>query len=475
MKKLRELFIVLSGLLVMGTTGFAQGLDRPIEFDHFVKPQMAEDFYVESMSKNEGDLSQLDYSSGRSWRIWCVIEDTPIVPLPGSIDRSVKLKFGEEALVLEWKRQRNGEGALKNWLKIETIQKDTGWVQASNMQLASWCLQTEAGVGRKALVVRNLERGAPINEDLPESQLYHNPGVKRSDRMDGHTAGRFRVLYIMKESQKAWLVSNSPKLESSSDLRGWIPKTNMVEWQRRVAYGPEFNTAVNNRFQSDREIFFFETRSDASRYMRTGDSDKSSNKTEILPNGGELIPDIPAFPFIGKSTLDANDPLRELLLITGSSMEINQTDIEIREKIKVFKKKLQNVHVYFIVDATASMKRYYSDIAEAIYEYTDWADRWNSGRNVNMEVGFGVYRDYADAPQGNDVETVTRRRFNQSMKDNIDKMDCSSKNPKTPEAVYNGILQNIENFNVDPNASNVFVIIGDEGNHENDPPRTFSI
>ena len=85
-----------------------------------------------------------------------------------------------------------------------------------------------------------------------------------------------------------------------------------------------------------------------------------------------------------------------------------------------------------------------------------------------MEVGFGVYRDYADAPDERDTQFVPRRRFDEDLRDAIIEMDCSSKNPKTPEAVYNGILENIESFDIDPQASNVIILIGDEGNHADD-------
>ena len=470
-KKTTQLLVCLCGLLVLGgNSGMAQvvPLDRPVEFDDLVTPKLAEQFYVESSSQNEGNLDALDFSSGRPWKIWCVIEDTPIVSSPETTDPIDRLAFGVGVQALELEYLTNGEGAGKNWLKIQTFEGVTGWVPARNMQLASWCLKTPQGVGRKALVVRNLERGTPVNTGLPESQLYTNPNVKLRDKKDGHTAGRFRILYILKESEKSWLVSNSARISTASDIRGWIPKTNMVEWERRLAFAPEFNSDVNVRFEDDREIPFFESRADAEFYMRTGNSSESSNSMDILPEDGEAIPNIPAFPFLGKSSLDANDPIRKLLLITGSSMTIDSEEIEIIRKVRKYRDKLKNVHIYFIVDATASMKRYYPKIAEAINKFSTFAQDWNEGQNVAIQVGFGVYRDYADAPNGRDVETITRRLFTQNMKDNISNIDCFSKNPKTPEAVYNGIIENIKNFKVDPEASNVFVIIGDEGNHSND-------
>ena len=86
-KKTTQLLVCLCGLVVFGNNnGMAQVayLERPVEFDDFVTPELAEQFYVESPSQSERNLNTLDFSSGRTWKVWCVIEDTPVLPSPGT-------------------------------------------------------------------------------------------------------------------------------------------------------------------------------------------------------------------------------------------------------------------------------------------------------------------------------------------------------------------------------------------------------
>ena len=466
-----RLLLFVSFFWPFGVVAYAQNepLDRPDVLDYFVTPAIEEEFYNIAEDSEEGDLNQLSRRSGHVWKVWCIQEGTPVVSSPGTTNRIGFLSFGKEVVVIELARRANSSGAQKNWLKILMRDGTTGWVRSSAMQISSWCLQTKTGVGRKGLMVPNLENGEQTNPDLSPTQLYSHPRVRRSDKINGKTAGRFRVLYILQETENAWLVSNSAKLVGggggTSSIRGWVPKSNMVEWDRRVAYGPAFSSTINDHFPDDKSIPLFGTRDDATHYFVHGDAQNTQGSIKILPPDGEQIPVVPAFPFIGKSTSNSDDPVRELLFVTGSSMTVSEDEIDTRLRIQALRNKLQKIHVYFIVDATASMRRYYEGIAKAINDFNAWSNTWNSGTDATMEVGFGVYRDYADAPNGRDTEFVPRQRFNQDLRDAIINMDCSSKNPKTPEAVYNGILKNIKSFDIDPQASNVIILIGDEGNH----------
>ena len=465
-----RLFLCVSLLWPFGKVAFAQNdpLDRPDALDYFVTPAIEDDFYNIAEDAEEGDLNQLSRRSGHVWKVWCVQHDTPVLSSPGTTNRIDRLSFGTEVVVTDLTQKTNSSGNQKNWLKIVLRNGKTGWVRSSAMQISSWCLQTKTGVGRKGLVVPNLEYGEQTNPDLSPTQLYSHPAVRRNDKINGKTAGRFRVLYILQESEKAWLVSNSAKLVGggggTSSILGWVPKSYMVEWDRRVAFGPAFSRRINNQFPNDKSIPLFETRPDAAHYFTRGEAKNTRGSINILPPNGEQIPVVPAFPFIGKSSVDSNDPIRELLIVEGSSMDVDEDEIDTRIRVQNLRNKLQNIHVYFIVDATASMKRYYPGIADAINEFNAWSNTWNSGTDVTMEVGFGVYRDYADAPK-RDTEFVQRERFNDDMRESISKMDCSSKNPKRPEAVYHGILQNLDSLNIDNEASNVIILIGDEGNH----------
>ena len=301
-----RLFLYVSFFWPLGEVAYAQNepLDRPDDLDYFVTPTIEGQFYNIAEESQEGDLSKLSRRSGHVWKVWCVQEGTPVVSSPGTTNRIGFLPFGKEVVVTDLAQRANSSGAQKNWLKIVMRDGTAGWVRSSAMQISSWCLQTKTGVGRKGLMVPNLENGAQTNPDLSPTQLYSHPKVRRSDKINGKTAGRFRVLYILQETEKAWLVSNSAKLVGggggTSSIRGWVPKSNMVEWDRRVAYGPAFSNHVNNQFPSDKSIPLFGTRRDAAHYFTQGELQNTQGSINILPPNGEQIPVVPAFPFIGK-------------------------------------------------------------------------------------------------------------------------------------------------------------------------------
>ena len=47
----------------------------------------------------------------------------------------------------------------------------------------------------------------------------------------------------------------------------------------------------------------------------------------------------------------------------------------------------------------------------------------------------------------------------------IQNIECKSKGTNRPEAVYQGILENLASWYPNPQETNIVVLIGDEGNH----------
>ena len=50
----------------------------------------------------------------------------------------------------------------------------------------------------------------------------------------------------------------------------------------------------------------------------------------------------------------------------------------------------------------------------------------------------------------------------------IQSIECKSKGTNRPEAVYQGILENLSSWFPDPQETNIVILIGDEGNHITD-------
>ena len=450
-------------------------LSRPKAFCEFISKPV-ETRYYRLTYDDTSNFEELDRNSGFNWQVWCTEEGAPIFDDPNNPNKIGALSFRETLVVHDLDFVQYDGPGKENWLLVRKTSSmvPDGWVRASSVLLSPWALETRGGIGRKALVVPTLAEGKIINDGLPKSQIYNNPNAARQHAIFGLTAGRFRVLYIMKESDDAYLLSTSPTLDNSSaaaTLLGWMPKGYTQEWDKRLAYAPSQTASVIAQV-SDGQIPLFNDLRTTQAYVKTcykgPDSDQ---RTMAFPTSERLhIPNVPAFPFIGESSRDAEDPIREILTITGTSMNPSDAIDRIKKDIEQLEQQISKINLFFIVDATASMKNYYPAIAQSILKVNELASQnLSDQQQVTVKVGFGVYRDYLDGTDA--VRTLPLQSFDSNRKDEILAVQeyCTSKNPKHSEAVYNGILENLNAWSPKKEESNVVILIGDEGNHPVDP------
>jgi hypothetical protein len=175
---------------------------------------------------------------------------------------------------------------------------------------------------------------------------------------------------------------------------------------------------------------------------------------------------MPRWPDIGKTRITGQRE-REVLMITGTSMIPKNAEAlqKARQEFDLLKRKISNVNLIFVLDATSSMRRYYSNIAQSIEQICEMTKEWD-GDVVNLEVSLGFYRDYADDAKSWQVEP--KQEYSQRISDIISGQTCYSVDPDRSEAVYQGIIKTLELSGVGKEESNIVVLIGDDGNHEND-------
>lgn len=465
-------FVLLATLAGFQSHGKAQDiqiLKRPEVFTDFMSNEDAQRFYDVSLNPGK-NLEELP-SSGKPWNIWCVEEDAPLFATTGAQRVLGNLRFKEKLQVTKTEVKSTGNGTFEHWIQVVRGEINpsqiAGWVRASSVILSPWALKTSGKIGRKVLVVPGLNPNSTRNAGLPEMQIYRHYRLRVSDAIPGNVAKKFRILYILRESDSAFLLASAETLEggsSKSSIKGWMPKDKVSEWERRLAYGPAYGPDAN-RIYADKNIPLFKNKNDCQKYLNSCDKSASTMSLKIAQT--ERVPMVPAFPCVGQSSADPNDPVREILKITGFSMNVNSDALKIKRELEKLQEQLSKIHIYFIVDATASMSKYYAAIAKAIEKLNRQFKDLNSDEGTSLEVGFSVYRDYLDLQQA--AEANSRQVYDETLASVIRDVPCESKNPKPSEAVYNGILKNLTDFNVDPNASNIVILIGDEGNHEIDP------
>jgi len=462
MKNLALLGLLMMMHSIVWSQNSSNSLARPMEFDGFVSDDIAAEYF------NGGDLSRLTYTTGKTWKVVCSQKSTPVLQEPKVSSELSELQpsidFREQAIVTKVK---------KDWLQIKTRNSENepiGWVHSSNFLLSPYALKTSGGVGRKALVVPNLENQSNTETELTRTQLYSHPNLGYNDVLNGRRAGLFRVLYVYKETSNCMLLGVTPTIEEGSAgsvLLGWMPKQYLTEWNRRVAYGPVYGEF--EEVDVGTEIPFFQSKELLGQYESSCTKLDAAFKLTVPQD--PLIPLVPAFPDVGESMRrEIENKQRELLTIVGASTspKTGIPIINIQKNLRALKDKLGNVNLLFIVDATASMGRYFPEIAKSISEINEWSTDW--GGEVEMRVGFGFYRDYPDGPDecwnqlGNEIVS-----YDPDMAQTIRGIPCKSKGTNRPEAVYQGIIKNLESWNPDPNESNIVILIGDEGNHRLDP------
>ena len=463
MRSMKRNVILLAPLVMLQSIIWSQGnsnsVDRPLEFSDFVSEAIANEYFI------GGDLSQLTFNSGKPWKVWCSQAKTLVFQGPSTssgkslIDSS--LDFREQVIVT---------GIDGEWLQIKTANSNDepiGWVMSTYFMLSPFALKTSGGVGRKALVVPNLDRQNSSQQEA-RTQLYNHPNVSRQDAQKGRRAGLFRVLYVFKETNSAMLLGITPTVEDGSAgsvILGWMPKQYLAEWNRRGAYGPAYGEFVEAPVGE--KIPFFMDQSSLSNYEKTCQPPDGGIKLNVLQD--ETIPLTPAFPDVGEGMRRTiGNPQRELLTIVGSSTTAGGQDeiLRVTRRLQELSDKIKNVNLLFVVDATASMGRYFPEIAKIIRDINEWSTSWVA--DVEIRIGFGIYRDYPDCPNECWDNLGDIRTYDSSMAEAIQSIECKSKGTNRPEAFYQGILENLSSWFPDPQETNIVILIGDEGNHITD-------
>lgn len=461
--KVAIISLVGSLLLCLPLPSRAQDvMKRPLLFTDFLSSKDASLYYGTTSSSQAKSLADLQ-PSGLDWLVWCVEEQAPVFDKSSAKTIIGNLNFKEPLLVLQATLEKTASGQFEHWLKIRRNDSNAseGWVRASSLMLSPWALKTTGGAGRKVIAVPGFSNGR-FDRNYTRREVYNHRKTRDSDAIRDLLVDKFRILYVLRESNTAYLLSNSPTLEGGNAkqaITGWMPKDDVSEWNRRLAYGPQFGGSLQGQ-----KVPLFSSEEEVLNYLQSCDAPKTLGTLEIVEN--ERIPTVPAFPCIDSGKSSPENPIRKILLIDGFSMEVTDEIEEFIQELQALKNQLGKLNLFFIVDATGSMKKYYPPIANSILNLSRKFNSFSQGDKVSLKVGFGIYKDYVDNPP---VITVKPQAFDEAMANDIKTVDCSSLNPKPEEAVYNGVIQNLTDFEIDPSASNVIIIIGDEGNHAIDP------
>lgn len=467
------LFIAIamnSTVLTAQTTCSNGYLSKPDVFTTYSKKS-----YMDKIYNNEIDLSDLK-STNNSY-CWVVYSDRNENSLYYKIDgrqKSDKLSYMERLSVKE---------VRGNWLLVysEIFTKDgyeqrdleRGWIKAENLILSQEAaLLNDKSSTKKAMILVSVSNLDPSNissskNELESKKFYDRPSTSLSNKIG--SAKKFKIYYILKESQNMVLLCKSDRLVGSNKVlagrvSGWIPKINITNWDHKVCLEPSYGDRAVKDY-GDKEIPIF---TDDENYIKDfiSNGDYTTSKSHIIKKITIEIarqdPGIMRMPILETDNDQPN--IKKVASIASMYNKSGKDQNEItdaKNKIQNLSKSASNVDFMFIVDATMSMSRYYAAIKKSIQNII--SNNNLTGTNAKLRFGIAIYRDYADGNKAFEIQPLTSNY--EAVLSKVSTTVCGSKDFDIPEAQYQGLIKGIQQAGFNKNHSNVVVLIGDAGNH----------
>ena len=365
--------------------------------------------------------------------------------------------------------------------KIDSEFIELGWIKAENLILSSHAaVLNEQSSTRKAMIlvtVSNLDPSklAIVRKELERKSFYNSP-LQNTPR-NGKSAKTLAIYFILKETQNMVLLSITDKISGKKtnsgalkvNVVGWMPKVNITRWDHKVCLEPSYGRRAKETYQ-DRDIPVFpdELKYITSYLEAPNVASDSQAIKRIKIEEKRQDPLIMRMPILDNYV--SNTDIKRVAVIASMEKGPKQEKeyASLKRKLNSLREKANNVDIMFVVDATQSMKKYFTSIATSIENII----LSNEIEGIKYRFGLSVYRDY---PDGNDrmfeIEPLTSdvQKIIKIAKSTI----CDSKDTDAPEAVYQGIIKGINEAGFNKKHSNIVVLIGDAANH--DPDSKFTL
>jgi len=445
-------------LLVLITNISLQSQDLLYVPDFFNK--QVESKIIQDIYKSNTVLENYS-SAGNSKSFWVVYSDRDNNKLKVSANGSnngTELTFKQPLFVKE---------VDDNWLLVCSVlddNEDLGWINASNLILSRYSLMTNSNiknnkfsVPRKGVILNNINAQS-FGENIENNKKYYsNPN--KNEALNVTFPKKFQTLFIFKETEKSFLLASTDYLSGTPStsimkLNGWIDKVFVRNWDTRVALEPartelsmnEYSGVTLRGYEYEKDLLSCVDKSFCKDIFIT------KFKCEPIRNNVMRKPVI-------ESDVNDNPNIKKVICLTNDT-ELNPL---YEQKLLDATKLSEKMNIVFVLDATKSMKPYYKSISKSLQKVIDYNKKIIE---ADVEMGVIIYRDYADGdnqynflPLTNDINKV---------KTFINNTECISKDNDLAEAQFNGLINGLPRMGFKKNESNVIVLIGDCGNHQND-------
>ena len=409
-------------------------------------------------------------STGKYWDVYSDRSDNTAYVSPSkSSGKAATLGFNQKVRIASIKNDfalvyvENKPGAV-NYPQISGDTKCLGWVPMSNLLLWTSCPTNEYGIYRKALIVRNLDMDRNASFGQISTDPNESNGVPLKASIDFH--------YIMKESNNGsetrYLIAKYNKLDGTTDhvLEGWVSRNSFSAWNQRSCLEPNWNTDDVEYFVSKGEKAWLcedaglSEKTQPWTYGQKNSEGQASTQYRMPPRAMR-------FPILDN---DSHSETSFKITAFGSANgELGQQMVTMDKGKGVKEKHLQaaaNINVIVVMDGTRSMGKYFSAMAKAVQQATQYLEG-------KVSVGAVIYRDYTDGADNvveyhrmTNATDASLQNFLKNIGRNGYGAASSDRDHTAWEAMYLGLKTalNPEKMGYSPENSNLIFIVGDCGN-----------
>jgi hypothetical protein len=259
------------------------------------------------------------------------------------------------------------------------------------------------------------------------------------------------ILYVYEEKTGAdgknyllvgWDAEWNPDRPNS--ICGWVRKDQGTIWDHRIA------VYYNRQNIKSRPLV---------RIFRTEQGLKANDGQDVL-----------ARETSNSDRMLTYDRARFPILQDGEMMKIAFIGAPPRivDAIHVVMEKARNMQVFFVIDGTISMGRYFQQVQKAVRAYIDSIAPAEKAR---YHFAVAVYRDYQDGETG-EMEFVADFDDQNGLERLGALQERSDPSDRTlEEALFNGIIRSVTRASWQPGMLKTVVVIGDHPNHRQEADR----
>ncbi len=470
------IILTLLGALPLSAQDCDECLAIPQELKNYTKASLMNKLYQD---KTGAEFEKLTYEYRDSddplnyWRAYSDRVDNPLYIMPNGRKNRKNLGFMEQVYIT---------GREGNWLKISVFEDqggnldyyEKGWMPASNLILNSYAVSNEKSITKKGLVLVNLDnvasfrkivKAAEQGQQIKNYDFYLDPQttVKKEN------VAELEIRYVLKELPGVKLLSRNDRIDNISEadrkynVNGWMKNVNITDWDTRVCLEPTYGQTYADMYK-EKDIPVFIEKSQLNSFVDNNIQKpveqiythqiKTTRKPTIMMR----------MPIL--ENIDGSDMKKVATLgsVSGkSSSEVDEVKGRAKEAIEELRTKRNNLNILFVVDATKSMDDFFPAVRRGIERII----ALNQERyKKEMRFSIAVYRDYADGEKA--FENLPLTDDLQEINNFLASIRIGSVGKAREEAVFNGMIEGIKRSRMNPDQSNVVVMIGDAGNVIND-------